>query len=135
MGYSTDFYGVLKTDKEIPAKIAAKMRELSETDTRDITHGGDHSVARPSGGFPGFHCDFAPTDDNHGIRWNGSEKTYDAVEWIDYLVRTYLGPNGITIPDGQFLDAQGEEHGDTWRLTIINGRPVQVNARLVYEYR
>ena len=57
------------------------------------------------------------TTDKTGIRWDGNEKFYDAVEAVNFVIdnaRTRIPDFGLS---GQF-EAQGEEIGDHWFLTI-----------------
>jgi hypothetical protein len=52
-------------------------------------HGGN---TEPFAGFPGFWCDWVPTPDMQGIEWNGNEKFYDYVEWLELIIKKFLIP-------------------------------------------
>lgn len=47
---------------------------------------------------PGLWCDwFVPEDDPSVLRWDGSEKFYDYKEWLEYLIKNFLEPNGHVV--------------------------------------
>jgi hypothetical protein len=48
------------------------------------------SYNRPPGGQPGLWCGWAPDTSRRAVVWNGSEKFYDYVEWLEYLLEHFL---------------------------------------------
>jgi hypothetical protein len=138
MGYSTDFKGVLKLNKQLTEEDDAFIRAL--TDSRrmklrvDSKYGveGEFYVADDLGGWnnkdkvidcneppstqPGLWCHIVPTDDGEGLEWDGGEKTYSMENWIFYLINRYLAPRGYVV--NGVLDAFGEEAGDIWSIKV-----------------
>ena len=45
---------------------------------------------------PGLWCQWIMTDKNT-LEWDGGEKFYNYVEWLDYLIRHFFAPSGYTI--------------------------------------
>jgi hypothetical protein len=67
----------------------------------------------PPEGQPGLWCQWVPTADGTGIEWDGNEKFYDYVEWIQYLIDNFLAPWGYTLDGtvkwrGEYMDDNGE---------------------------
>ena len=57
-----------------------------------------------------------PTEDAAGLEWDGGEKFYDYVEWLQYLITNFYGPWGYTL-NGQ-IAWSGENSGDVGRITV-----------------
>ncbi len=100
MGYTTQFKGELKfkTDLTVP-----QLKELSKWMGEDC---------------PGAsYIKFEITKEMDGIKWDGSEKFYQAVEAVNWLtdhMREQWPDFAFT---GELL-AQGEEFEDRWRLSV-----------------
>lgn len=73
----------------------------------------------PSNNQPGLWCKWVPTEDGKCIEWDGAEKFYDYVEWIQYLNDNFLKRWGITI-DGS-VKWYGEERDDVGTIHAKNG--------------
>ncbi len=67
-------------------------------------------------GQPGLWCQWTPTEDGQEIEWDGGEKFYDYVEWIEYLIKHFLEPWGYKL-NGQ-VRWRGEEMSDLGVITI-----------------
>jgi len=68
---------------------------------------------------PGLWCQWEPSEDRTLIQWDGSEKFYHYVEWINYLIENFLRPWGYSLSGEVFF--QGEDHSDNGRLVIVAG--------------
>jgi hypothetical protein len=118
MGYSTEFNGELKFTNELTAPQLEKVKSFCGE------YCGDHHEWAFSDGLTWM--DIELTDDFSGVRWNGSEETYDLVKKINML--TYNMKKEY--PDFGLvgkLFAQGEEFDDRWMLAIVNGLAVKKN--------
>lgn len=81
----------------------------------------DNSVAdynSPPEGQPGLWCQWNPSDDGTEIIWDGSEKFYNYVEWIEYLITNFLKPWGYKL--NGIVEWQGEERSDTGVIQIVD---------------
>jgi hypothetical protein len=130
MGYDTKYYGRLEIG---PTPLPRSLREEIQRNSDNEHREGNGPDGKPI--YPGIHCDFTVTNDGTSIVWNGSEKTYNGVEWINWIIFQYLFPNGYTLTG--HLDAQGADSDDVWRLMIrrSGGRDIayRQEATLVWE--
>lgn len=68
---------------------------------------------------PGLWCQWEPSEDRKHIEWDGSEKFYNYVEWIDYIMANFLKPWGYKLSGAVFF--QGEDSSDNGRMVIVAG--------------
>lgn len=104
MGYSTDFDGQITLS-----------RPLTIAEARTVLDWHDDDVEKP-GSHPKGYMQWLPTDDLRGIVWDGEEKFYDYVRWLEWLV-AQLAEWGVT-GEGT-IHWQGEENGDTGVLSVV----------------
>ena len=163
MGYSTDFSGHIQI---VPPLNAAEIDYLQKfSDSRRVTRSeGAYFVpdseserlnpnrlgvtdynSQPDG-QPSLWCQFLPDDSGESLEWDGGEKTYEAVEWVRYLIDHFLKEGAIasSSDDEQFeeftfnhvlngeLEAQGEESGDLWLLKVVNNRVTRHESIITY---
>jgi hypothetical protein len=57
-------------------------------------------------------------DDNGHITWDGVEKFYEYVAWLEFLVNTYLKPWGYVL--NGTIDYQGEDDEDFGRIIVAD---------------
>lgn len=69
MGYTTQFKGHFELDRELSAEQAEELRSFAEE-----RHVG------AEGGYPSLYCQWLPTNDSRGIRWDGGESFYGFLE-------------------------------------------------------
>jgi hypothetical protein len=79
----------------------------------------------PPAGQPGLWCKWEPTEAGDKYEWNGVEKFYDYVEWLEYVIRHFLNPWGYILKGR--VDWQGEEEDDTGFINVYNNT-VYVNT-------
>ncbi len=79
----------------------------------DVT---DHNGAPR--GQPGLWCQWAPTEDGMRIEWDGSEKFYNYVEWLKYIIENFLKPWGYVL-NGE-VEWNGEDSGDRGQIVVKN---------------
>lgn len=123
MGYTTDFYGEFKLDK---ALTVAQKKELE--DFAEERHGGNMDVHV---GFPGFYCQWVPTVDGDGIEWDGNEKFYEYVEWLEYIIKHFIEPWGLKL-NGE-VEWQGESNDDRGLIVVVDNEVSTKTGRVVYE--
>lgn len=66
----------------------------------------------------------------HGIAWNGHEKFYDYVEWLEYLVENFLKPWGYKL--NGTVTWQGEDSGDFGKIIVKENVVSTKRGRKVY---
>ena len=74
----------------------------------------------PPGTQPGLWCDWVPADDGAAIVWNGGEKFYNYVEWLEWLIRHLLAPWGYVLNGtvGWF----GEDPDDQGKIVVNDNK-------------
>ena len=88
----------------------------------------DHN--RPARTQPGLWCQWVPTEDCSGIMWDGSEKFYNYVEWLEYIVQNFLIPWGRKL-NGE-VSWSGEDVEDVGVIVVKdNNIKVHYDAGLV----
>ena len=85
---------------------------------------------RPPSTQPGLWCQWAPTEDRQGLEWDGGEKFYDYVEWMQYLIEQILKPRGYVV-NGQ-VTWQGEDSDDRGMIDVRNNVVHRREATITY---
>lgn len=92
----------------------------------------DHNS--PAKTQPGLWCQWRPTDDGAGIEWDGGEKFYNYVEWLEYIVKNFLAPNGYKLTGA--VQWRGEDFSDLGtilvqdnEIKVIEGKHVDLPKR------
>jgi uncharacterized protein (TIGR02996 family) len=75
---------------------------------------------KPPRGQPGLWCRWQPSEDGTAIVWNGAEKFYYYVEWLEYLIKHFLAPWGYIL-NGE-MKWQGEDEEDQGTIVVKNNR-------------
>lgn len=155
MGYSTDFSGTISIQPPLNASEIEYLQAFSDTRHMLRKEGpyfiGDSeydvlTFNQPPPGQPSLWCNFQPSDDGTYLEWNGSEKTQEGKEWIEYIINHFLKPgalakktNIVCFRDFTFnhvcngiMDAFGEDHGDVWRIVVKNNKVKHENGKIVY---
>lgn len=109
MGYSTEFEGAISIEPPLDLPLYQKLNDFADEDDR-----------RATDGRPDSYCQWTPTKDGTGLKWDGNEKFYLSAEWMKYLVDKVIAPTGRTC-NGTLL-AQGDEVGDVWHLIVENNK-------------
>lgn len=129
MGYTTKFDGELKFIKPLTTVELAYLNQyLTSKDPDDFP-----DAILPEGELR--YIQFELTKDFSGIKWDGSEKFYEAENAVNFLLLNMQKE----YPDFGFtgqLYAQGEEVADRWLLVIENGVAVRKEVKIegdIYE--
>lgn len=148
MGYHTEFWGSVTVDPPLNDAEIAYLTAFSETRRMDrregpyfvggsgeFGQGRDSDIIdynRPPRGQPGLWCQWVPTSGGTEIEWDGGEKFYDSVEWMEYLIEHFLKPGALAKNELPFLQAnhtvngeihaQGGESSDRWKLVVKDNR-------------
>ena len=65
---------------------------------------------QPPSTQPGLWCQWVPTEDGTQIVWDGGEKFYYYVEWIQYIINKVLAPRGYKLNGS--VSYEGEDRDD-----------------------
>lgn len=145
--YLEDFSNTrrMKRDPEIAKTLHDPVREtvelpLGPEGSYFVGGGGFHGQDRddsitdynyPPEGQPGLWCKWAPTSDGEYIAWNGVEKFYDYVEWLEYLIQHFLQPWGYSL-NGE-VTWKGEDSGDMGKIIVKNNEVTVYKGKIVYK--
>jgi hypothetical protein len=69
-------------------------------------------------GQPGVWCQWIPSQDGKSLEWDGNEKFYDYLEWLEYIIKHFLVRWGVTANGA--VTYCGEESSDTGIITVVN---------------
>lgn len=108
MGYTTNFEGKLKINKTLSLPDYRWLVNFSEE-----RHEGEEATKQK---MPGIWCDWVPTEDGEYLQWNESEKFYNYVEWLQWLVVNFFQPKGYTL-NGQ-IEWEGEDNEDIGTIIV-----------------
>ncbi len=78
---------------------------------------------RPPTGQPSLYCQWIPTADGHGVEWDGREKFYRYVEWLQYLIIHFLDCWGYQLSGT--VNWQGEVPSDRGQIVVVDNQIVQ----------
>ena len=150
MGYSTDFDGEWKLNKPLDGETKTFLTKLANT--RRMKRSGldekygiegeffvgqdsDDSVVdynRPPCTQPSLWCQWIPNDEGTAIEWDGGEKFYDYIPWIEYLIENILAPRGYVL-NGD-VSWNGEESSDFGIIRIENNVVKCAKASIEYKF-
>jgi hypothetical protein len=116
MGYHTDFEGDFTVTPPLEHQDAMELFAFS-----DMRHDTPEDCNEPPAGMPGLWCQWVPVDMTEeglssAIGWDGGEKFYDYVEWIEWLIANMLGPKGYVL--NGIVSWEGEESADMGQIVI-----------------
>lgn len=97
MGYTTKFKGEIRIDPCPTDDMIELVNEIP-----NIRHDDKK--------YPGIWCQWI-INSNKKLEWDGAEKFYNYVEWLEYLIENIFAPRGYKL-DGR-IRFQGERFLDT----------------------
>jgi hypothetical protein len=158
MGYTTDFVGWVQVDPPLNEHETDYLRAFSRTRRWDRPEGSyvvlphpladdDHAddvdaYNRPAPGEPGLWCPWTSTSNGTALTFDGSEKAYQAVRWLEYVIDTFLREDATAAMTGDPLFADfAFDHvcdgavaacrRDTGRLSVVLVTDNEVEERVL----
>lgn len=107
MGYTTEFRGRFELDKPLTYEHSNILSGISDVYWGDAEHD-----------TPGGYCQWIVSADKKGLEWDGEEKFYNYVEWIEHLIYAYLANWGYTV--NGVVRWRGEDFDDMGKITVVN---------------
>lgn len=147
MGYTTTFRGAFRFDRPLDDDTYEFLKKLNRTRRmkRDLPseygEGGEFYVDgggwagqatedniidynQPPGSQPGLWCQWFPVSDRLHLEWDGKEKFYCYVEWLEYLINKIFEPRGYTL--NGVVQYRGDDMDDYGIITIFNNTVTQI---------
>jgi hypothetical protein len=75
---------------------------------------------RPPKTQPGLWCQWIPTADGGGLKWNGTEKFCYYIEWLQYIINNFIEPWGYVL-NGE-VNWQGENAEDIGIIVVASNQ-------------
>lgn len=83
----------------------------------------------PPKGVPGLWCQWVIGSDDE-LRWDGNEKFYMYIDWLQYLIDNFFDPEGYFL-NGE-MEFQGEDEDDFGTIIVVdNNVDVQYGIRVL----
>lgn len=111
MGYSRDFTGSFSFSRPLTVKEKEYLIKLSRT-RQNIKN------------KPGYWVHWIPNEDGTELKWDGGEKFYKYVEWLEYLIKNYFSKRGVEL--NGIVEWRGEDLDDTGEIKVVNN-VIEVN--------
>lgn len=89
----------------------------------------DHNT--PPDNVPGLWCQWI-INDNNELAWDGGEKFYHYVEWLEYLIKNFFVPENLKL-NGEIY-WYGESYDDTGCIKVTNNIVKVGYGRIVYDF-
>lgn len=124
MGYTTDFSGGLKLNRELTHKEWLELTALGDSYEKELYAKYTDTPET----IPDSYLQWVPNKDGTEIVWNGGEKFYDYIHWLRWLIKHYLKPRDIVL-NGE-IKWQGEEVGDVGLLIAENNKITSKKVKL-----
>jgi hypothetical protein len=67
---------------------------------------------------PGLWCHWTPSQDGTAIEWDGGEKFYEYVDWLQYIIDNFMKRWGYVL-NGE-VRWQGEDHSDMGKIIVVD---------------
>lgn len=143
MGYTTDFKGGFEINKPLHEELKNYLTKFSETRRMkrklDDKFGVEGEFYVDGGGYagqdresniidynsppktqPGLWCQWIPNEDGTEIVWDGGEKFYKYVEWLEYIIKNFLEPEGYVLNGEVYF--QGEYYNDNGVIVVEDNK-------------
>ena len=102
------FFGELGNKGEYFAPMSKCWGQ--DNDTSIIDYNGFRNAVHP-----GLWCQWI-INDNNQLVWDGGEKFYSYVEWLEYLIKHFFAPSGYVL-NGE-VDFEGEDSDDFGAIIV-----------------
>ena len=153
MGYSTDFFGSFEIDRPVDKETAKLLKGLATTrrmkrniegygiegefyvnGSGDFGQGREDNIVdynEPPSTQPGLWCQWILLDDNQTIEWDGGEKFYYYIEWVEYIINSILKPRNYIL-NGE-VEWHGEEYDDIGKIIVKDNNVQVLNGYITFE--
>lgn len=130
MGYSTDFEGTLKFNRELSASEIAQVSDWlnDDMDTPRSDELADKLGYEKGSKFRDGYVDLEINKEFSGLKWNGAEKTYGMVDSLNVILHGLSKFEPPVSLEGSMM-AYGEERSDVWKIEIKDGKAVRVEVK------
>jgi hypothetical protein len=153
MGYTTNFTGKFNInpplsaeDNEFLTNFSYSRRVARKVDSKygvegEWYVGKDHifnqeqnviDYNRPPSTQPGLWCQWIPDEDGASLAWDGGEKFYNYIQWLEYLIEKYFKPRNYILNGEVYWN--GEDTDDRGVIKVINNQIKIGVAKTTYNF-
>lgn len=129
MGYSTDFDGRFKFDRQLDDKLYNELIKFNATRHNKGDQGAD-SWTTPDG-IPSLYCQWIPDNTGLELMWDGKEKFYEYVGWLKWLIDNKFKPNNYKLNGRVFW--RGEQRDDIGTIEVKDNDIYVTKGQIIYE--
>ena len=108
MGYTTEFQGHFDITPQPTGEILQDLNNLAKE-----RHNNYEDEDMPS-----LYCQWVSTKDGKGLKWDGGEKFYGYVKWLQYIIDQILEPNAYKL--NRKVQYRGEDFSDVGEIMVVN---------------
>jgi hypothetical protein len=118
----------LKMTETLPSKELKELNDLGlDIGLACEYYLGDRGEVKdsnvPPATQPGLYCQWVPNEDGTELQWDGGEKFYHYVEWLEYYIKNFFNRWDIKLNGKvEFWGERGGDHG----FIIVNDNVVSV---------
>jgi hypothetical protein len=80
---------------------------------------------------PGLWCQWVISDDSKELEWNGGEKFYYYIEWLQYMINHFFQPWNIKL-NGE-VTWEGEDSSDMGKIILKDNIVTVKQGKITYE--
>jgi hypothetical protein len=120
MGYTTKFAGKFALSRQLTMDEYNILQDIAEDPSCNAANEFEDGV-------PDSYCQWVPTRNGRSIEWDGGEKFYDYVEWLQWIICGPLATWGIDL-SGE-VTYSGEDTDDRGILRIDDSCVEQINFK------
>lgn len=85
----------------------------------------------PPKGQPGLWCQWTVSDDGSVLEWDGGEKFYNYVEWLQYLIDNFFNKWNAVL-NGE-IEWEGEDSSDRGKIIVYDNVVKTKKGKIVYD--
>ena len=113
MGYMTTFSGAFQIVPPLTADQVAELRKVvAPTRHEFLSMDSKTGASVYEDGAPDVYCDWVPSDEGDLLEWNGGDKFYHYVDWIEYLIEHFFRPRGRDlVGEVHWSGEEGDDRG------------------------
>lgn len=121
MGYDTEFEGKFTLDRDLSPEQLDLLQRLAnirsdDPEFRELAQRLPRPLESAPPSSPSW-LQWVPTG-ARTIEWDGNEKFYDYVEWLDFLIVSALSPWGLKL--NGTVAYSGEDINDRGTITVVD---------------
>lgn len=122
MGYNTEFQGEFMLDRALEPEHEKLLEKMRDED-RESQEPWDADESNELKGAPYYNCQWYYDRQGKSIAWDGGEKFYDSVEWLEFLIHNLFKKFGYTLSGQCYW--RGEDFLDLG-LIIVKDNVVEI---------